>query len=161
MTNSRSARALDGDEVVAVRAVTGARTARRDRAGDVVAIDLAEGQSLAEFVGAAIGIRRGGAAGRARGEAAVDAIAVAVIGNDEQPLLGLRGAGGGQHGRKDGKCDRTTHEIPTPGRGSAAKRHCNDAEECDDQVKAALTSRFRFNWRTNELAGLKVSNWAS
>ena len=29
------------------------------------------------------------------------------------------------------------------------------------EVKAALTSRFRFNWRTNELAGLKVSNWAS
>ena len=44
------ARALDGDEVVAMPAAAGAGTACRDRAGNVVAIDLAVRQSLPVFV---------------------------------------------------------------------------------------------------------------
>ena len=44
------ARALDGDEVVAMPAAAGAGTACWDRAGNVVAIDLAVGQSLPVFV---------------------------------------------------------------------------------------------------------------
>src|SRR5271170_8157314 len=43
-------------------------------------------------------------------------------------------------------------KIPTPGRGSAAKRHCNDAEECDDQVKAALTPLSRRARQADEVA---------
>jgi hypothetical protein len=43
-------------------------------------------------------------------------------------------------------------KIPTPGRGSAAKRHCNDAEECEDQVKAALTPITRRTRQADEVA---------
>ena len=115
MTNSKSARALDGDEVVAMRAVAGAGAAGRDGAGDVVAIDLAVGQCLAEFVRAAVGIRRGGAAGRAGGEAAIDAIAVAAIGDDENALLSVCGAGAGQYGGEYGGRDRWNAWNPQRG----------------------------------------------
>ena len=46
------------------------------------------------------GVRRSGATGRAGREAAIDAIAVAAIGDDEDAFLGMCGAGGAQDGGK-------------------------------------------------------------
>src|SRR5215468_4995129 len=74
-TNSVLARAHDGDEVVAMPD-TAARAAGGDRAGNVVAIDLAVGQSLSVFVSAAVRIRGSLTACRTGSEAAIDAIAV-------------------------------------------------------------------------------------
>src|SRR6476660_8765084 len=96
-----SAGAHDGDEVVAMPGTAGARAAGRDRAGNVVAIDLAVGHSLPVFVGAAIGIRDSLAARRAGREAAVDAVAIAVIGDDENPLFRMSGACAKQEGRAE------------------------------------------------------------
>src|ERR1700733_6687933 len=98
-----SARALDGDKIVAANVVT--RAARRNRAGNVVAIDLAVRQGFGEFVGAAIGICRGGAAYRAGGEAAIDAIAVAVMGYDKKAFFRLRGRSSQDRGSDSHGCD--------------------------------------------------------
>jgi hypothetical protein len=108
----RSARALDGDEVVAGATFARARAAGRNGTGYVVAIDLAEGHGLREFVRVAVCIRRGLPAGCARCKAAIDAVTVGVIGDDEYPLFGLRGAGAEKHGR-DGD-NHQTHESPLP-----------------------------------------------
>ena len=77
--------------------------------------------ACAEFVRAAVGIRRRFAAGRARSEAAIDAVAVAVVGDDEDALFRLRGALPTQRRGKNGDRDHGTHEIPPAGAGSAAK----------------------------------------
>src|SRR5262249_46715500 len=70
-SEAKSARADDGDEVVAGGAVAGARAARRNGAGDVVAVDFAERQRLGELARLAIGVGDGGAAFGARSETAV------------------------------------------------------------------------------------------
>src|SRR5262249_51502476 len=77
-----SARALDGDNLLA--ATAGADRARcRHRTGDLAAVDLAERRRLAEVARLAIGGRDGDAAGRARRQTPVDAVAVGIVGNDE------------------------------------------------------------------------------
>src|ERR1700685_2609164 len=100
---SASARALDRDKIVATRVV--ARAGRGNRAGNVVALDLAVRQGFGEFVGAAIGSCRGGAGYRAGGEASIDAIAVAVIGNNKQTRLSLRGRSSQDRGGDSHGCD--------------------------------------------------------
>src|SRR5579871_1766340 len=103
---SELARALDGDEFVAggAFAVAGAG---RDRAGDVVAIDLAERQRLAELARAAIGGGDGRAALVAGGEATVDTVAISVVGNDEHALF--RESRGRRHQRNKDS-DRRQHK---------------------------------------------------
>ena len=86
------ARADDGDDVAGVAAAA-AGAAGRDRAGDVIAVDLAVGRGRGELVRLAIGVGRRRAALVAGRQAAVDAIAVAVIGDDEHAPFRLRGAG--------------------------------------------------------------------
>ena len=83
-------RADDGDDV-AIAVFAPARTAGGNGAGDVVAVDLAVRHGRREFVALAIGVSGRRAALVARGEAAVDAVAVPVIGDDEHALLGLCG----------------------------------------------------------------------
>src|SRR5664280_3218262 len=85
-----SARADDGDDVAFATLAT-AGAAARNGAGNVVAVDLAVGHGLGEFVRLAIGVGRRRAAFGARGEATVDAVAVGIVGNDEHAPLRLRG----------------------------------------------------------------------
>ena len=61
----------------------------------------------------AIGACHRRAARRARSEAAVDAVAVAVIGDDEHPLFGLRRGGSKKHGRGGADRNHETHRSPT------------------------------------------------
>ncbi len=136
----KSARALDGDELVAMGATAGAGGARRDRAGNVVTIDLAIGQRVAELVVAAVRIRRRYAAGRARCQAKVDAVAVDVVGDDEDALFRLRGGCTKQHSGKSGRRDHGTHGTPSRRRKRRNPR-CYKHEECDGGVKAVLTPR--------------------
>src|SRR5580693_2912473 len=96
------------------------RAGRRDRAGNVVALDLTVRQCLGEFVGAAIGIRRGGAAYRAGGEAAIDAIAVAAIGDDKKTLPSLRCRSSQDRGGDSHACHQEPHETPRAAATTAA-----------------------------------------
>lgn len=97
----------DGDEVVAGRTLAAAGTAGRDRAGDLVAVDFAEGRSLREFVGFAVGVRCRRAAFGAGSKAAVDAVAVGIVGDDEHLALCCRRTDGAK--AKDGhKTQRET-----------------------------------------------------
>src|SRR6185437_13425576 len=86
-----SARALNGDEVVAAAAFARGAGVGRDGAGNVVAAHLAERIRLRESVRAAIGVGHRLAAGSTGGEARIDAIAVRLVGENEHALLGVRG----------------------------------------------------------------------
>ena len=77
--------------MVAVAALARGGGVGRDGAGNIVAADLAGQIRLRERVRAAIGVGHRLAAGPAPGEAVVDAIAVRLIGEDEQAFLGVRG----------------------------------------------------------------------
>ena len=66
----------------------------------VVAVDLRDRSRLGEFVGVAIRVRHRGAAARARRQAAVDAVAVRIVGDDEDALFSTCGAGAKQRGRR-------------------------------------------------------------
>jgi hypothetical protein len=118
-------------------AVARAGPAGRDRAGNVVAIDLAVRKGLAEFVRVAVGVRRGSATGLAGREAAVDAVGVAVAGDDEYALFRMRCAGAEQDGGRNYGGDRGTHRTPNR-RQMRRSLRCNGDEECDDGVKVAL-----------------------
>src|SRR6185437_13624210 len=72
----RLARADDGDEVVTLRA--GAAAARRDRAGDIITVDLAVGHRGFVLVRLAIGVGGGRAALGAAFKAAIDAVTAGV-----------------------------------------------------------------------------------
>src|ERR1700756_4182874 len=78
-------RALDGDESIAAAAAAAA--GGRDRARDVVAVDLAERRRLAELMRMAVGGRRRAAAALAGRQAAVDAVAVRIVGDDGDALF--------------------------------------------------------------------------
>src|SRR3979490_2987592 len=82
----------------------------RDRARCVIAVERAERDRLAECVRAAIGTGGGGAAARAFGEAAVDAVSVRIVGNDENLSFGLcrRHPGQDRGDRKGG--ENRSHE---------------------------------------------------
>src|SRR5262249_51969884 len=97
-------RAFDGDELVAVGAAAAGAAGGRDRAGDVVPVDLAVRGGLPELVRAAIGGGGCVAAGGAAGEAAGDAVAVGVVGDDEGALFRGRGRKTGPEGRKGEDC---------------------------------------------------------
>ena len=117
-------RADDRDEVVAGRALAAACAARGDRTGNLVAIDLAEGRGLREFVGFAVRVRRRGAALGAGGQAAVYAIAVGIVGDDEHFSLGSRRTGGGKakHGHKtEENCPHKTPNASQRLTGRVAK----------------------------------------
>src|SRR5712671_5499709 len=102
--------ALDGDESVAMGAPAAGAVRDRDRAGRVIAVDLAKRDRLAECVRAAIGAGGGGAAARAFGEAAVDAVSVRVVGNDENLFFGLCRRHPGQDGRDRKGSENRSHE---------------------------------------------------
>src|SRR5258708_32232083 len=97
---SASARALDGDELLADAAAAGI-VGHRNGSGDVVLVDLVERGGLGELARLAIGGRCGRSAMRAGGEAAVDAVAVGRVGDDEGARLGL-GRRSAENGAKDG-----------------------------------------------------------
>src|ERR1043165_4498867 len=106
------ARALDRDEAFAA---TGAHTAaRRHRTGDLVALDLAERLRQRER----LRLAKGGADGRATappiGKAAVDAIAVRMVGDDEDAVFGDRGRAQGQRRRKRYSQARQCPHLPAP-----------------------------------------------
>ena len=67
-----------------------------------VLVDLAVGRGLGEFPRLAVGGGGGGAALCAGGQAAVDAVAVGVVGNDENAFFRLRGRRAEQQGEGDG-----------------------------------------------------------
>src|SRR5438270_10018632 len=92
-----SARALDSDEYVAGAAAAGG-VAARHRPRDLLAIDLAEGCRPGVVARLAIGVRDRSPAGRTGGETAVDAVAVGVVGDDEDALLRLGGDAAGKNG---------------------------------------------------------------
>src|ERR1043166_8888635 len=74
------ARALNGDEFVALGHPD------RDRPGDLLPLDLAEGGGLREFARAAVGGRDRGSAAGSRRQATVDAISVRIVGDDENAI---------------------------------------------------------------------------
>src|SRR5262245_2588226 len=101
------AQAFDGDELVLGRGAGGGRHA----AADLVALDLAERRGAGEVVRLGIGGGHHDAASRAGGEAAVDAIAVRDVGDDECARFGLRSrAEGGA--RQDERGEDRTHRWP-------------------------------------------------
>src|ERR1019366_7642006 len=122
------ARADDGDDVAGVAAAA-AGAAGRDRAGDVIAVDLAVGRGRGELVRLAIGVGRRRAAFVARCEAAVDAIAVAVIGDDEHAPFRLRGAG----------------ETDAQNGGEADQEYTHDKARLLGGTRPAPTTRMRVN----------------
>src|SRR4051794_527556 len=81
-----SARALNGDELLADAAAAGI-VGHRNGSGDVVLVDLVERGGLGELARLAIGGRGRRAAMRAGGEAPVDAVAVGRVGDDEDASL--------------------------------------------------------------------------
>src|SRR5882724_6122487 len=95
------ARALDRDEVVAGAAFAGTGVGR-DRAGDLVLVDLAVGRGLGELPRLAVGGCGGCAALGTGGQAAVDAVAVGVVGDDKYAFFRLRGRRAEQQGEGDG-----------------------------------------------------------
>lgn len=68
--------------------IAGGSAGRWDRAGDFVRIDAAEGGRLREFARLAIGAGGMHAAFLALGEALIDAVAVGLIGDDEDAAVG-------------------------------------------------------------------------
>jgi len=89
---NRAVSALAGDGHVFVTAGVAAflTACLRNRAGDFIGINAAEGGRLREIARLAIGPRRGRAAFVAFGEALVDAIAVRFVGDDEYFCIGGR-----------------------------------------------------------------------
>ncbi len=81
------------------------------RAGDFIGIDAPVGRGLGEIPRLAIGAGGMGAAFFAPGEALVDAVAVRLIGDDEDAAVGRCNRGGTQEhtGRKRGK---VSHAAP-------------------------------------------------
>src|SRR6202035_104522 len=89
-----SALASDGDVFVATgMAAVPARLG--NRAGDLVGVDAAIGRGFREIPRLAIGSGGISAAGLALGQALVDAVAVALIGDDEDAAVGGCSRGGG------------------------------------------------------------------
>ena len=85
---ARLARANDGDDVAGI-ILAALRVAGSRAAGNVVAIDLVVGRSFRKSLRLAVGVRGGRTAFFPRREAAVDAVAVGVVGHDEHPALGI------------------------------------------------------------------------
>src|SRR6267142_3024247 len=94
---------LDGNELF------GLGNADRDCSGDLLALDPAEGSSLRVFARAAIGSRDRGSAACSRRQAAVDAIPVRIVDNDEDPLLSLRRNIAAEKGCKGESGDNEAH----------------------------------------------------
>jgi hypothetical protein len=85
----KSALAGNGDVFAAGR-MAAVFACLRHRAGDFVRIDASIGRGLREIPRLTIGLRGMGAALFALGKALVDAIAVGLIGNNENPAVGPR-----------------------------------------------------------------------
>jgi len=103
-----SARALDGDEVVAIGgAASGGNDPRH-----VVAVDLSVRQRLRELARPAVRVRRRPAAGFARSEATVDAVAIGIVGDNENALVRLGGCSSKEDCRESGGRDHGTHKTP-------------------------------------------------
>jgi len=102
------ARALNGDEVGAGSAA--AAPAKIGNApGDLLAIGLSEGDGLRVLAASAEGGCGRRSALRAAGEATIDAVAVGIVGDDEDPLFCLRGGKGGDDRAKDRDGKQGTH----------------------------------------------------
>src|SRR5262245_64616344 len=117
----RLPRALDGDELV----TAGRAVGRRHAAGDFVVVELAERGGLGEVARLAIGSGDRDPAGRAGGEATVDAVAVRIVGDDESALFPLRGstedsARNDERGQAGPLCS-TPHDSPGSERRCAQK----------------------------------------
>src|SRR5262245_7247007 len=95
--------ALDRDELV------GFGEAGRDHTRNLVAIDLAEGSSVRELARLAIGGCYRGAAACAGGQAAVDAVAIGIVRDDEDTRFGLSGDVAIEDGRKGKRSGNGAH----------------------------------------------------
>src|ERR1041384_600640 len=109
-------RALDRDEVFA--ASRARAVARGNRSGDLTALDLAKRFGRRKRLGLTVGRRNRGAARLAARKAAVDAVAVRMIGDDEDAAIGE-----GRRGENQGPGDRhsqaqTSPHIPAPARNA-------------------------------------------
>src|ERR1700730_14011041 len=108
MTDPCSAHALDG-HVFRAYAVAAARLDAGAASGDLLGIDFAERCRLAEFAGLAIGTRHRLAAIRSARQALVDAIAVALVLDDENPGFGAGLYGSEQQGNDRCRDCEDTH----------------------------------------------------
>ena len=106
----------DGDKFTATGAPAALACGFRDRFGDVLGIDAAERGRLGEFARLTIGAGGMDAAGLAVGEAFIDAAAVRLIGDDEDPVIGRRRRGEGSASRQDcnqgGQASNRFHGAP-------------------------------------------------
>src|SRR5262249_40284018 len=104
-----SGRALDRDEFV------GLDESGRDRTRDLVTVDLAERGCLDEVARLAIGGRHRGPAACPARQTAIDAIAVGIVGDDEDALFSLRGDVAEEDSRKGQHGGKSAHGL-TPAR---------------------------------------------
>ena len=101
----------DGDVFAAAIARTFLAAGTRNRAGDLVGIDAAIGAGGCKFARLAVGAGGVRAAFFALGEALVDAVAVGLVGDDENPAVGPCG-GRGEQGHTGQKGCRKSHAAP-------------------------------------------------
>jgi len=111
----------NGDVLCATKPGAFARISFRNRAGDLIRVDPAELGCDRKVPLTAIGIGHRRAAAIALGQALIDAVAVRLIGDDEDAAIGERGGGGQDSGRGDkankgthGGQDRAKQKMPDP-----------------------------------------------
>ena len=104
----------DGNEFGAAGTPTVAAGRSRDGAGYFVRIDAAESGCLGEIPRLAKGPGGVRAAFLAVGEALIDAVAVGLIGDDEDPVVGPRrgGSGKGSYNGQGNQSGKGFHEAP-------------------------------------------------
>ncbi len=95
---ARLAGTLDGN----ILAIGAGPVGRRHGSGDLVVIDLAEGGRLQIVARLAVGGRDRDPAARPARQAAVHAVAVGIVGDDENTLLGL--CGRTENGARNDEC---------------------------------------------------------
>src|SRR5581483_5033121 len=105
--------ALDGDVIVATAVLAGALAAGRDGAGDVVAVDGVKRLRPGKVARLAISVGNRLATGGAGGQTPVNAIAVAIAGDDEEPLLGVSCVGRAHQNRGGAGCHQKARHVPT------------------------------------------------
>src|SRR5437588_9114587 len=105
-----SACALDGDERLANPTPTGG-VRSRNGARDFLTIDPAERRRMAEVARFAIGGSDRHAAAVAGRQAAIDAVAIGIIGDDENALLGLRADIAAKEDGKGEGGEKTAHGL--------------------------------------------------
>ena len=108
----QNAGVIEGTRWRRIRRAPSSPVGHGDRPGDLVAVDFAEGCRPGIVARLAIGGGDRHPATRAGRQAAVDAVAVGIVGDDEGALLGLRGRG--ENGGRERRARRTGTASLTP-----------------------------------------------